>query len=172
MRISLIVAMAKNRVIGNNNQMPWHLPADFAYFKKITIRHPVIMGRKTFESIGRPLPARQNIIVSRNAALHAQGVEVVDSLDAAINACHGEDVFVIGGATLYAEALPRADRIYLTEVDASPNGDTLFPPLDNMQWREVARERREADSKNVHAMEFTVLERNYADSLPHRVVPA
>ncbi len=172
MRISLIVAMAKNRVIGNNNQMPWHLPADFTYFKSITMGHPVIMGRKTFESIGRPLPARQNIIVSRNTAFHAQGVEVVDSLDAAINACHGVDAFVIGGATLYAEALPRADRIYLTEIDASPNGDTRFPPLDNTQWHEVARERREADAKNVHALEFTVLERNYADSLSNRVVPA
>ena len=172
MRISLIVAMAKNRVIGNNNQMPWHLPADFAYFKKITIGHPVIMGRKTFESIGRPLPARQNIIVSRNAAFHAQGVEVVDALDAAINACRGEDAFIIGGATLYAEALQRADRIYLTEVDASPNGDTLFPPLDNMQWREVARERREADAKNVHAMEWVMLERKFAESPTNRVVPA
>ena len=172
MHLSLIVAMAKNRVIGNNNQMPWHLPADFAYFKKITTGHPVIMGRKTFESIGRPLPGRRNIIVSRNTAFHAENVEVMNSLEAAISACQSEDVFVIGGATLYAEALPRADRIYLTEVDAAPEGDTLFPLLDKIQWREVARARRDADAKNVHAMEFTVLERNYADSLTNHAVDA
>ena len=159
MRISLIVAMAKNRVIGNNNQMPWHLPADFAYFKKVTLGHPVIMGRKTFESIGRPLPGRRNIVVSRNPAFRAEGIEVVPSLDAAISACQSADVFVIGGATLYAEALPFVDRIFLTEVDAMPEGETLFPLLEKNQWREVARERRDADEKNVFAMEFVVLEK-------------
>ena len=106
--------MAKNHVIGNKNEMPWHLPADFAYFKKITTGHPIIMGRKTFESIGRPLPGRRNIVVSRNPVFRADGVEVVASLELAINACHREDAFVIGGATLYAEALPRVDRVYLT----------------------------------------------------------
>lgn len=164
MRISLIVAMAKNRVIGNKNKMPWHLPADFTYFKKVTIGHPVIMGRKTFESISRPLPGRRNIVISRNAAFRADGVEVVTSLAAAINACDSQytsqEAFVIGGATLYIEALPHADRIFVTEVDASPEGDTFFPMLDTKQWREVARERYEADEKNAHAMEFTVLERN------------
>ena len=159
MRLSLIVAMAKNRVIGNHNQMPWHLPADFAYFKKITTGHPIIMGRKTFESIGRPLPGRRNIVVSRNPAFRADGADVAASLGEAIDACGDTDAFVIGGATLYAEALPRIDRIYLTEVDASPEGDTLFPALDKQQWREVARERREADAKNGHAMTFVVLER-------------
>ena len=159
MRLSLIVAVAKNRVIGNKNEMPWHLPADFAYFKKITTGHPIIMGRKTFESIGRPLPGRRNIVVSRNPVFRADGVEVVASLELAINACHREDAFVIGGATLYAEALPRVDRVYLTEVDAAPDGDTLFPVLDKNQWREIARERREADEKNIHAMEFVVLEK-------------
>ena len=163
MRISLIVAMAKNRVIGNNNEMPWHLPADFAYFKKITIGHPVIMGRKTFESIGRPLPGRRNIVVSRNPVFRADGAEVAASLQQAINACDNQteykEIFVIGGATLYAEALARVDRIYLTEVDAASDGDTLFPALDKNQWREIARERREADEKNVHAMEFVALER-------------
>ncbi len=160
MRLSLIVAVAKNRVIGNKNEMPWHLPADFAYFKKITTGHPIIMGRKTFESIGRPLPDRRNIVVSRNPVFRADGVEVVASLELAINACHREDAFVIGGATLYAEALPRVDRVYLTEVDAAPDGDTLFPVLDKNQWREIERERREADEKNIHAMEFVVLERS------------
>lgn len=159
MRLSLIVAMAKNRVIGSNNQMPWHLPADFAYFKKVTLGHPVIMGRKTFESIGRPLPGRRNIVVSRNAAFRAEGVDVMTSLDAAIRACRNTETFVIGGATLYAEALPHVDRLFITEVDASPNGDTLFPSLDKNLWREITRERREADEKNLHAMEFVVLER-------------
>ena len=164
MRLSLIVAVAKNRVIGNKNEMPWHLPADFAYFKKITTGHPIIMGRKTFESIGRPLPGRRNIVVSRNPAFQADGVEVVHSLDKAVTACQSEDSFVIGGATLYAEALPRVDRVYLTEVDAAPDGDTLFPALDKNQWREISRERREADEKNIHAMEFVVLERSYINS--------
>ena len=159
MRLSLIVAMAKNRVIGSNNHMPWHLPSDFAYFKKVTLGHPVIMGRKTFESIGRPLPGRRNIVVSRNPAFRAEGVDVMTSLDAAIKACQNTEAFVIGGATLYAEALPHADRLFITEVDASPNGDTLFPSLDKNLWREITRERREADEKNLHAMEFVVLER-------------
>ena len=163
MRLSLIVAVAKNRVIGNNNEMPWHLPADFTYFKKITTGHPVIMGRKTFESIGRPLPGRRNIVVSRNPAFRADGVEVVATLQQAIDACNNQhectEAFVIGGATLYAEALPHVDRVYLTEVDAAPDGDTLFPALDKNQWREISRERREADEKNIHAMEFVLLER-------------
>ena len=159
MRLSLIVAMAKNRVIGSNNQMPWHLPADFAYFKKVTLGHPVIMGRKTFESIGRPLPGRRNIVVSRNPAFRAEGVDIMTSLDAAIKACQNTEAFVIGGATLYAEALPHADRLFITEVDASPNGDTLFPSLDKNLWREITRARREADENNIHAMQFVVLER-------------
>lgn len=158
-RISLIVAMAKNRVIGNNNQMPWHLPADFAYFKKVTLGHPVIMGRKTFLSIGRPLPARRNIVVSRNPAFRADGIDLAASLDEAVNMCQNEKPLVIGGASLYAEALSRVDRVYLTEVDATPDGDTFFPELDEKAWREISRERREADEKNVHAMEFVVLDR-------------
>ena len=157
--ISLIVAMAKNRVIGNKNQMPWHLPADFAYFKKVTLEHPVIMGRKTFLSIGRPLPRRRNIVVSRNPAFRADGIDVAASLDEAINMCQNEKPFVIGGASLYAEALPRVDRVYLTEVDATPEGDTFFPALEEKTWREISRERRETDEKNVHAMEFVVLDR-------------
>ena len=159
MRISLIVAMAKNRVIGKDNQMPWHLPADFAYFKKVTLGHPVIMGRKTFESIGRALPGRHNIVVSRNPAFHADGIDVVPSLNEALNKCENDEVFVIGGATLYAEAIPLVSRIFLTEVDASPDGETFFPDLDPDQWRETSRERREADDKNAHSVSFVVLER-------------
>ena len=162
-RISLIVATAKNGIIGSNNQMPWHLPADFAYFKRITLGHPVIMGRKTFEAIGRALPGRRNIVVSRNPYFRADGVEVATSLEAAISACQhphaSEEVFVIGGATLYAQALSRADRLYITEVDATPEGDTLFPTRDPNLWREIAREHREADARNVYAMQFVVFER-------------
>ena len=164
MRISLIVAVAKNRVIGSKNKMPWHLPADFAYFRKMTIGHPVIMGRKTFESIGRPLPGRRNIVISRNTAIRADGVEVMASLEQAIGACllsaAGPEAFVIGGATLYIDALPRADRILITEVDASPEGDIFFPVLDAKQWEEVSRVHHAADEKNIYAMDFVVLERN------------
>ncbi|MEO8383690.1 MAG: type 3 dihydrofolate reductase [Betaproteobacteria bacterium] len=159
-RISLIVAMAKNRVIGSNNQMPWHLPADFAYFKRITLGHPVIMGRKTFESIGKALPGRRNIVVSRNRDFHVNGGDLMHSLDDAIGSCKGsEEVFVIGGASLYADALPQADRLYITEVDVSPDGETLFPAIDTSNWLETARQRVETDAKNAYAMDFVVLER-------------
>ena len=159
-RISLIVAMARNRVIGSNNQMPWHLPADFAYFKRITLGHPIVMGRKTFESIGKILPGRRNIVVSRNRDFQVDGAEVMHSLDEAISGCQGnEEVFVIGGATLYSAALPHADRLYITEVDVIAEGETLFPVVDMRSWLETARQRVEPDTKNAYAMEFVVLER-------------
>ena len=159
-RISLIVAMARNRVIGSNNQMPWHLPADFAYFKRITLGHPIVMGRKTFESIGRILPGRRNIVVSRNRNFQVDGAEVMHSVDEAISGCQGnEEVFVIGGAALYAAALPHAVRLYITEVDVTPEGETLFPVVDKSSWLETARQRVEPDAKNSYAMEFVVLER-------------
>ena len=159
-RVSLIVAMARNRVIGNNNQMPWHLPADFAYFKRITLGHPIVMGRKTFESIGRILPGRRNIVVSRNRDFRVNGAEVRHSMDEAISSCpNNEEIFVIGGAALYADALPHAERLYITEVDVTPVGDTLFPVFDMGSWLETVRQRVEPDAKNKFAMEFVVLER-------------
>jgi dihydrofolate reductase len=157
--LSLIVAIAKNRVIGFENKMPWHLPAELAYFKRVTMGHPIIMGRKTFESIGRPLPGRRNIVVSRDRAYAAAGVDVVHSLDAATAACKNENAFIIGGATLYAEALPKVDRLYITEIDASPDGDTFFPALDGREWKETSRERRERDEKNQFDVSFIVLDR-------------
>ncbi len=157
--LSLIVAIARQNVIGHQGGMPWHLPAELAYFKRITMGHPIIMGRKTFESIGRPLPGRRNIVVTRNADFHVDGIEVAHSLDAAIAACAGSEAFVIGGATLYVDALARADKLFITEIDAAPPGDTFFPKIDAQHWREISRERREADEKNPHAMEFVVLER-------------
>ena len=152
--------MARNRVIGCNNRMPWHLPADFAYFKRITLGHPIVMGRKTFESIGRILPGRRNIVVSRNRDFLVDGADVMHSLDEAISSCQdNEEVFVIGGAALYAAALPHADRLYITEVDVTPEGETLFPVVDMHSWLETARQRVEPDAKNAYAMEFVVLER-------------
>jgi len=158
--VNLIVAMARNRAIGIHNKMPWHLPADFAWFKKTTLGHPVIMGRKTFESIGRPLPGRRNMVVSRNAEWRAEGCEVFASLHAALESCTAAaQIFVIGGASLYHEALPLADRVYLTEVDAAPEADTFFPALPSGQWREQRRERHAANEKNAFAMDFVVLNR-------------
>ncbi|MBL0124218.1 MAG: type 3 dihydrofolate reductase [Betaproteobacteria bacterium] len=160
MRVNLIVAMAKNRAIGINNKMPWHLPADFAWFKKHTLGHPIIMGRKTFESIGKPLPGRRNIVVSRNKEWRAEGCDVFSSLDAALASCtSAEQVFVIGGATLYNEALPVADRLYITEVDVTTEGDTYFPVLESGAWQECWREHRASDEKNAYAMEWVILDR-------------
>ncbi len=156
--LSLIAAVAKDRAIGKDNRMPWHLPADFAWFKRTTLGHPVIMGRKTFESIGRPLPGRRNIVVTRNASFRAEGIEAAHSLTEALRLA-ADDAFVIGGATLYTEALPQADRLYLTEVDAHVEADTFFPPWVHEEWREVSREPYPADEKNRYAMDFVVWER-------------
>ena len=165
MPINLIVAMAKNRVIGIDNKMPWHLPADFAWFKKNTLGHPVIMGRKTFESIGKPLPGRRNIVVSRNPDWRFAGCDVFNSLGAALASCNPNDqIFVIGGASLYNEALPMASHLYITEVDAAPIGDTHFPALAPGHWHEQSREHHAADEKNAHAMDFVVLRRTAVES--------
>ena len=157
--ISLIAAMDKNRVIGNGGKIPWHLPADFAYFKATTLGHPVIMGRTTFESIGRPLPGRKNIVLTRGEFTH-DGVDVAHSFDEAQKLTQGEgDVFVIGGSKVYTEALPVADKLYITFVEGDFTGDTFFPEINWSLWREVKSENREADEKNPHAMRFAVFER-------------
>lgn len=157
--VSLIVAMTKNRVIGYENKMPWHLPAELAYFKQITTGHPIIMGRKTFDSIGCPLPNRRNIVVSRNTNFHSPGVEVSNSLENALALCANENPFVIGGASLYAEALALAQELYITEIDANLVGDTFFPPIDNSVWKEESREVRTKDEKNIFNLQFVVLSR-------------
>jgi len=138
--INVIVAMARNRVIGINNTLPWRLPADLQHFKALTMGHHLIMGRKTYESIGKPLPGRTTVIVTRNAAYHVEGCISATSIDAAIAAC-GEDpeIFFVGGAELYVQALPRADRLYLTEIQADYVGDAHFPELEPGAWREVER---------------------------------
>lgn len=143
--VSLLAAAAANGVIGRDNAMPWHLPEDLAHFKRLTLGHPVIMGRRTYESIvaalGRPLPGRTNIVLTRQPGYAAPGCTVVGSLAAALEATReAREVFVIGGAEIYRLALPRADRVYLTRIDAAFEGDAFFPPLDPADWREVGRE--------------------------------
>jgi dihydrofolate reductase len=140
-RICLIAALAANRAIGKNNTLPWHLPADLKRFKALTLGHPVLMGRKTYESIGKPLPRRRNLVITRNRDYRAPGCEVVHSLDTALAACSGADViFIIGGAELYRQALPRAQRLEFTEIHAEFDGDTYFPQFASDEWRETARE--------------------------------
>ena len=139
--ISMIVARSRNHVIGRNNQMPWKISADLQFFKRVTMGHPVIMGRKTWESIGRPLPGRRNIVVSRNAAYEATGGELVGSLDEALNNLSEiPRVFVIGGEQLFTQAFPKADRLYITEIDMDVDGgDTFFTVPNESDWKEVER---------------------------------
>jgi dihydrofolate reductase len=159
-RVSLIVAMARNRVIGINNTLPWHLPADLKHFKALTMGHHIVMGRKTYESIGKPLPGRTSVVVTRNADYAQPGVIVVNSLEAAIAAC-GDDaeIFVIGGAELYRQAIVLADRIYLTEIDADISGDAHFTELDRNLWLETERISHAPDEKNLHPYQFVVYDR-------------
>lgn len=157
MKISMIAAMAHDRVIGKDNQMPWHLPADLAHFKRVTLGKPVLMGRKTFESIGRPLPGRRNLVISRNPDYQAEGIEVVGSVEAALALLAGssvEELMVIGGGHLYAEMLPSADCLYLTRIDLAVEGDTRFPAFDDGQWQRVDCESHPADEKNPHPYSF------------------
>ena len=159
MRVSLIVAMAENRVIGNAGELPWRLPTDLAYFKRITMGKPVLMGRKTWEAIGRALPGRKNIVVTRNQAFAAEDAVVVHSLDAALDLVgSAEEVMVIGGEEIYRLALARADRIYLTEVNLVPAGDARFPDLDPAEWREASRENHGSQG-GAPAHSFVVLDR-------------
>lgn len=162
MKISLIVAMATNRAIGLNNDMPWHLSADLKKFKKITMGHPILMGRKTFESIGRPLPGRSNIIISRNSDYQQTDCLVFDSVDKAIVACnHYDEIFVIGGAMFYETMLPKADNLYLTQINKPFEADTFFPAINNKEWKEVGREDINDDKSVDFSYSFVKLERLY-----------
>jgi dihydrofolate reductase len=161
--ISLLVAASENGVIGRDNGMPWHLPADLKHFKALTLGKPVLMGRKTFESIGRPLPGRTNLVLTRAAGWSVPGVIVVADLDAAIGvAGPAPELVVAGGAQVYALALPRATRIYLTRIHAVIDGDTHLPQIDGGQWQEVCRELHPADMRHPYAMSFVTLERRSA----------
>ena len=147
MQLSLIVAYAQNRVIGRDNTLPWKLPSDLAHFKRTTLGHPIIMGRKTWESLGRPLPGRRNIVISRDAHYSAQGAECVTSLAQAIASVQDlEEAFVIGGAQIYQEALPLAQQVIATEVLESVEGDAFFAPLDKAQWIETSRQPHPAEN--------------------------
>lgn len=144
-RLTIIVAIDSQRGIGIGNTLPWRLPEDMAHFKRTTSGHPVIMGRKTFDSIGRPLPNRHNIVVTRNADWRHDGVDTVLSLDAAAALAGDTETFIIGGAQIYAETLPRATRLIVTEIGKVFDCDAFFPPIDLQQWKEVAREPHHSD---------------------------
>ena len=160
MIISLIAAMDRNRLIGNNNQLPWHLPADFAHFKSVTMGKPIIMGRKTYESIGKPLPGRTNIVLSRNPDLRIEGVICVTSFKDAIAAVHdAEEIMIIGGSSIYEMLLPKTNRMYLTYVDAEFQGDAWFPRFSESDWQEIESTSHRADDKNSYNCRFVTLER-------------
>ena len=156
MIISLIAAMDKNHLIGVKNGLPWHLPADFKHFKAVTMGKPVVMGRKTFESIGKPLPGRKNVIVSRSG-FSADGIVVVDSIDAALEeVANVDEVMIIGGASFYEQMIDRADRMYLTYVDTECEGDAWFPVFNMSDWQAVSEEEHSADEKNNY--DFRIVE--------------
>ncbi len=162
--LSLIVAMARNRVIGRDNTLPWHLPEDLKYFKAVTMGKPILMGRKTFESIGRPLPGRLNIVITRNANWQHPGVSVAASLDEALELAGHDpaasgvgEVMVIGGEQIYRAAIEQADRLYITQVDAEVVGDAFFPEYDEAIWHETARQQPEQQGETPYF--FHVLER-------------
>jgi dihydrofolate reductase len=165
--IAMIVAMAQNRVIGRDNQLPWHLPNDLKYFKATTMGKPIVMGRKTYESIGKPLPGRPNVVVTTNEGFAADGVSVAHSVSEALvkstqmaQSGGASEVMVIGGAQLYREMLPQAKRLYLTLVHDDVPGDAYFPELDFSRWQQVSRKDFWADGPNPYNYSFTVFERN------------
>ena len=157
----MIAAMAKNRVIGQDNDMPWHLPADLQHFKAVTMNKPVIMGRKTFESIGRPLPGRRNIVISRNTDYTAVGVDVVTSPEAAISLlCESDEVMVIGGGNIYQQFLKSADTLYLTFIDLDVAGDTQFPDYEqSANWQVVEELYNQPDDNNIYGYKFVTLDK-------------
>ena len=164
MKVALIVAVSQNNVIGRDNQLPWHLPEDLQYFKSITMGKPILMGRKTYDSIGRPLPGRTNIVITRDPNWTAEGVEVVNSLEAAMtagaeacNAAESDEIMVIGGAQIYRDCLPMADKLYLTKVDADIQGDAFFPDIDSNQWQKTSEKTPAVVDK--HPYRFLILER-------------
>lgn len=168
MLVSAIVATAKNNVIGKDNQIPWYLPADLAYFKRTTLGHHIIMGRNSFHSIGRPLPKRTNIVVTRDPFFQADGVLVAHSVEEALGMAYdnGEtEVFIIGGGAIYRETQDLWDKIYLTEVALEVEGDVFFPETDPAEWRETWREHHEPDAKNEWAYTFRILERKEVDEV-------
>ena len=167
MRICIVVAMAENRTIGRAGDLPWRISADLKQFKELTVGHPVIMGRNTFQSIGRPLADRTNIIITRNRGFETDGVEITHSLDSALDlgrdiAIHNgvDDVMVAGGGAIYAIAMAEANRVYMTEVHRAYDGDTVFPELDDNIWQVISRERHEPETHNGPAFSFLVIDKS------------
>ncbi len=159
--VALLAAVADNGVIGRDDRLPWHLPDDLKRFKALTMGKPILMGRRTFDSIGKPLPGRTNLVLTRSLEWSTPGAVVVHSLDEAVaRAGAAAELVVIGGAEVYRLTLPRARRIYLTRVHSRVEGDTLFPALDESEWREVAREEHPRDERHAYSMSFCVLERD------------
>ena len=161
MKLAIIVATDQQGLIGKENDLPWRLSADLQYFRRVTMGKPIIMGRNTHESIGRALPGRKNIIVTKNKNYQAEGCTVVNSIPDALLACEQvEEVMIMGGASLYEQLLPQADKLYLTQVHASLTGDTWFPDWQINEWSELSREDHQADEKNDYAYSFIVYEKN------------
>ena len=162
--VSILVAMAKNRVIGRNNALPWQLPPDLKRFKELTMGHHIVMGRKTYESIGRPLPGRTSVIITRQPDYQVPGAIVVASIDQALKVCSegketDQEIFVIGGAEIYHQALELCRRIYITEIQQEFDGDTLFPELNQQEWREISREKHRLNDGDGLEYQFVVLDR-------------
>jgi dihydrofolate reductase len=156
--ISLLVAMDENRVIGKNNKLPWHLPADLQYFKRITMGHPIVMGRKTFDSIGRLLPGRENVIVTRSNEYQQNGAVILHSIEEIIRYAnaHHDEVFVIGGAEIFKEILPAADKLYSTNIHHSFEGDVFFPDINETEWTILSKTEGKVDAKNLYPHDFIV----------------
>lgn len=160
MNISIVVAMSENRAIGKENKLLWHLPADLQHFKKITLGKPIVMGRKTYQSIGRPLPGRRNIIITHDTQFKAEGCEVVHSIESALACVKDQtEICVIGGAELYRQLLSRVNRIYLTVVHHAFEADAFFPELNSTEWEEVSRVDCEPDEKNAYSYSFIELKK-------------
>ena len=159
-RLAIVAALSRNGVIGRGNRLPWHLPDDLKHFKRLTLGRPIVMGRRTFESLPGLLPDRTHVVLTRDPAYVAEGAVVVHSLDGAIAAADGDEVLVVGGAALYAQTLPLASRLYLTLVDAAVEGDAHFPPIDWGAWREVARAEHGVDARHAYPFAFVTLERD------------
>lgn len=158
--ISLIVAMDNNRLIGKENDLPWRLPADLQYFKQTTMGHTIVMGRKTFESIGKPLPNRRNVILTGNKDYHHEGVKVIHSVDDLMSLEEESELFVIGGATVYEQTMNVATRLYVTHIEEAFEGDTYFPEINSSVWKEVSKKQGIKDEKNPYVYYFTVYERS------------
>lgn len=158
-QISIIFAMDKNRVIGKDNKLPWHLPAELAYFKRVTMGHPIIMGRKTHESIGKPLAGRENVVVTRDPGYTATGCTVVHSVQEVLDRFGDQEVFVIGGAQMMREFLPMTHKLYMTRIDHAFEGDTFFPEINEREWRLISQEEGITDEKNPFPYHFLVYEK-------------